>query len=338
MNLKINLFLNLYLPYLILLHFNVAFNQTLKLSNPVGGGNLLCETPFSIQWSGDGASDDVSLYISDNGTDWRNIATTPNDGEHSWSIGPLESTSNTMRIRIIEFNVSGTPLADTSELFTISQNQTDPYEPNNDTSQSHEIVYGDSLTGGFISYVFKDNRDSDWFWFDGQTGDRIRITFYDGPLNYCLFYLYFGDSLITSGRDKVVDLPKSGKYYIRLISLDDYWRDNGRYSLVFKNLSVVPTIFKPITPKLTSLNHIKPKLISNSLQVSFNLAKQDNVSIEIYNIRGQLLQFVDMGQKCAGYYNFNIKMNWVYNTSTGPYLLKMLLGDKPYKMIFTLIK
>jgi len=110
------------------------------VDSPNGGDSLVAETTYNITWYTTGTIDNVKLeYSTNNGTDWTEIiASTPNDGSHTWTVP--NAPSNQCLVRISDAAASNTD--DTSDaVFTI-------YEPGTETITVTAPNGGESITGG----------------------------------------------------------------------------------------------------------------------------------------------------------------------------------------------
>ena len=91
--------------------------QSITLLTPHAGQELNVDSTFVITWTTAGAIDSVGIdFSSDNGGAWTAlVASTPNDGQYSWTIPDAESDSSLIRI----YDVADGSPADTSDLFTV---------------------------------------------------------------------------------------------------------------------------------------------------------------------------------------------------------------------------
>ncbi|MEW6007536.1 MAG: T9SS type A sorting domain-containing protein, partial [bacterium] len=88
------------------------------------------------------------------------------------------------------------------------------------------------------------------------------------------------------------------------------------------------------TPKLSELLNSYPNPANNSCYIPFKLASDANVSLEIYNILGQKVRSIELGQKKAGSYTskdraipFDLKNDNNQPLSSGLYFYKLQAGD-----------
>ncbi|MEW6482045.1 MAG: T9SS type A sorting domain-containing protein, partial [bacterium] len=72
----------------------------------------------------------------------------------------------------------------------------------------------------------------------------------------------------------------------------------------------------------------------NACYIPFKLSKDSNVSLEIYNILGQKVRTIELGQRKKGSYTqkdraifFDLKNNAGQNLSSGLYFYKIKAGD-----------
>lgn len=143
-----------------------ALAQTLTVSPP-GGGTVAAGTTQTIQWTttGDvGATVSIDLYKG--GAFWTSIvASTPNDGEYSWSIAQDEVPGTDYAIHV-EGPVPGPPVAtDDSVVFTITA-----YEPTITSPQGGEV------------WGLGTAQEITWQKEDFPTSTMVDIVLVDGPL------------------------------------------------------------------------------------------------------------------------------------------------------------
>lgn len=112
----------------------------------------------------------------------------------------------------------------------VNLNPTDPYEPNDSLSQATPIAY-ETLTQ--LAYIYGQDRDFDWFSFQGQAGDAIKARVYarsslGGTLDSYL-YLYDANGNLLAENDDIVSgqitdseitftLSQDGTYYLVVTS------------------------------------------------------------------------------------------------------------------------
>ncbi|MEW6104246.1 MAG: T9SS type A sorting domain-containing protein, partial [bacterium] len=88
------------------------------------------------------------------------------------------------------------------------------------------------------------------------------------------------------------------------------------------------------TPKLSELLQSYPNPANNACYIPFKLAKDANVSLEIYNILGQKVRTIELGQKTKGSYTqrnraipFDLKNDNNQPLSSGLYFYKLKADD-----------
>lgn len=77
-----------------------------------------------------------------------------------------------------------------------------------------------------------------------------------------------------------------------------------------------------------------PNPFNAQTTISFGLPGDARVSIAIYNVAGQLVETIDVGQQPAGYYS----VVWEANVASGIYFYKVTAGDYSETMKMTLLK
>ena len=112
----------------------------------------------------------------------------------------------------------------------VNLNPVDPYEPNDTQGQAKPIAYGQTTQ---LAYIYGQDRDFDWFSFQGQAGDTIKARVYarssiGGTLDSYL-YLYDANGNLLAENDDIVSgqitdseitftLSQGGTYYLVVTS------------------------------------------------------------------------------------------------------------------------
>ncbi|MEW6481843.1 MAG: T9SS type A sorting domain-containing protein, partial [bacterium] len=87
-------------------------------------------------------------------------------------------------------------------------------------------------------------------------------------------------------------------------------------------------------PQISELFQSYPNPAKDACYIPFKLSKDSNVSLEIYNILGQRVRTIELGQKPKGSYTqkdraifFDLKNNAGQNLSSGLYFYKIKADD-----------
>jgi len=96
----------------------------------------------------------------------------------------------------------------------------------------------------------------------------------------------------------------------------------------------------PNIPLSTQLKAAYPNPFNPSTRIPYDLAKNAEVKISIYNSRGQIVRVFPLGSKDAGsyYIEWNGKSDRNEDCATGVYYIRMQAGDKQYNSKAVLIK
>lgn len=96
----------------------------------------------------------------------------------------------------------------------------------------------------------------------------------------------------------------------------------------------------PNIPISTQLKAAYPNPFNPSTRIPYDLAKNAEVKISIYNSRGQIVRVFPIGSKDAGsyYIEWNGKSDRDEDCATGVYYIRMQAGDKQYNSKAVLIK
>ncbi len=96
----------------------------------------------------------------------------------------------------------------------------------------------------------------------------------------------------------------------------------------------------PNIPLSTQLKAAYPNPFNPSTRIPYDLARNAEVKISIYNSRGQIVRVFPLGSKDAGsyYIEWNGKSDRNEDCATGVYYIRMQAGDKLYNSKAVLIK
>ena len=135
------------------------------------------------------------------------------------------------------------------------------------------------------------------------------------------------------------ELYTSGDYYYWLESVD-FDGNNGFHGPVSVLYDTSGEYYNPEVPLATELKAIYPNPFNPLAFIPFSLASTADVSIQIYNNRGQLLRDLDLGTKIPGEYR--IEWNGTDHNgqplSTGVYYIRMTAGKDSFQRKAVLLK
>ena len=148
-----------------------------------------------------------------------------------------------------------------------------------------------------------------------QEGKSSQYQFIDAQLYHDGEYYYWVEAILNSGPKKLF-----GPY-------SHFWDSS---------LSEEPT---PI-PSSTSLGNLYPNPFKDLLYIPYSLAKDGLVSVDIYNLRGQKVSSMDIGQKASGTHCATWKAQDSNSKalSSGIYIIKLKTKGKSYVKKAMLIK
>jgi hypothetical protein len=135
------------------------------------------------------------------------------------------------------------------------------------------------------------------------------------------------------------DIDNDGTYYywLQSIEMDGAGDFHGPISVYYNTSGGDPT---PEIPVVTELKDIYPNPFNPLAFIPFSVATTTNVSIVIYNSRGQMVKNIDLGSRTPG--NYRIEWNGTdYNgnaLSNGVYCIKMLAGKDSFQQKAVLMK
>ena len=193
--------------------------------------------------------------------------------------------------------------------FTISALYTDGSFSNPTPFNQVEIIFP---TPENLSYEILDDPAVELAWDFNRGFENFKI-YRDG--------IEIGQPGTNSYTDITVESGESYEYYITAVY-------SGGYESTASNTIVVEVLGsdQDTTPELTSkLNGIYPNPFNPSTNISFDLAQNGQVSLEIYNARGALVQTLLDEQLTTGSYT----INWnAENCASGIYLIQLKTSGK----------
>lgn len=119
--------------------------------------------------------------------------------------------------------------------------------------------------------------------------------------------------------------PGTWYYWLQNVDMDGDNTFHGPISIVINDGSGNPP---PVIPTLTSLDKVYPNPFNPLTTISYGLAKSENVSIQVYNIKGQPVRTLVSGAQSGGTYR--LQWNGTNDNgralSSGVYYIKMTAG------------
>jgi flagellar hook assembly protein FlgD len=126
-------------------------------------------------------------------------------------------------------------------------------------------------------------------------------------------------------------------YWLQVADIDGSESYHGPATLVYTgdNEPALPSI-----PTVTELRSIFPNPFNPNTNLSYSLAEEAEVSVKIYNARGQLVRTLNEGRKAVGHHSaaWDGKDDRGQNQSTGVYFFRMQAGKKVFNSKAVLMK
>ncbi len=118
--------------------------QTITVTSPNGGESWASSSVHDITWTSSGGITNVAiLYSADNGATWSSvIASTPNDGTHSWTLPASNTTQGLIKVQ----DTDGTPSDVSNAVFSITTSQVTLSIQSASGEQSETVILNVSLT------------------------------------------------------------------------------------------------------------------------------------------------------------------------------------------------
>jgi hypothetical protein len=172
----------------------------------------------------------------------------------------------------------------------------DGYEPNNTVSTAKQIQPGVPLNA-----LINPSGDIDWFKFSNTSNKKnVKIELYDLPADYDLQLCDAKGAVLATSQNRgttpeiiIRNSNKVASYTIKVYGFNGAWNQNMCYTL---NVTLSNTSFtkeEAIFPELLSDAStgliIYPNPVSGMLNIDYSSKITGKVSLNIYNITGQLL-------------------------------------------------
>lgn len=155
-------------------NFTISVVPTISVTSPNGGESWCVGSNHNITWTSTGTIANVKLeYSTDSGSNWITIvASTPNDGTHSWMI-PNTPSANSL-VRVSEAT-TGTPSDVSNAVFTIAPQVITVTAPNGgevwQAGTSHNITWTSSCFTGNVELEYSTDGGSSWITIIASTAN-----------------------------------------------------------------------------------------------------------------------------------------------------------------------
>lgn len=126
-------------------------------------------------------------------------------------------------------------------------------------------------------------------------------------------------------------------YWLQVADIDGSESYHGPATLVYTG-NDEPAL--PSIPTVTELRSVFPNPFNPNTNLSYSLAEEAEVSVKIYNARGQLVRTLNEGRKAVGHHSaaWDGKDDRGQNQSTGVYFFRMQAGKKVFNSKAVLMK
>ena len=282
----------------------------ITVTAPNGGENVQVGSSQNITWNSGGTSGNVHIEFSDdNGSTWYNvIASTPDDGSHTYTIPAMPSDSCLIRIS----DVSGGNPSDVSDaVFTISTSigSITVTSPNGGEAwivdSTYNITWTSSSTSGSVYIEYSANNGSGWSFVTASTSD-------DGSYSW------------------TVPNTPSTNCLVRITDSDGSPCDTSDAVFTITLAPGVPTEKIPTVYSMTATKTITNK----NLELIYTLPDRADVTFSIYDITGKIRKKTTKELR-PGFYSEEIDLS---GAPAGIYFVKMEANGKEFNNKFLLIK
>jgi len=181
----------------------------------------------------------------------------------------------------------------------------------NESNNTYITANGPVISGVKVSGSIQPDDTEDWFFMDMDSAGIATVALMSAGGEDLDCYVYYKsdiDSLVYKCYSKEnpdvgrFNINKPGRYYFKVTS---YKKVSSDYSLLIQggigSLNEAPEVLdnpqKPI-PKEFVIRYCYPNPFNNEVSVSFDLKKEENVDLIVYNILGQPVKYIMRNEKC----------------------------------------
>jgi protocatechuate 3,4-dioxygenase beta subunit len=158
---------------------------SLTVTSPNGGEDWVWGSANDITWTSSGVIANVKIeYSTDNGANWTTIiASTPNDGSHSWTVPTIASSQCLVRVSDAS---TGTPADASDGSFSIIEppRSLTVYAPNGGENwmqgSAHTITWGSTGTIANVKIEYSRDNGANWFTIVASRPNTGAQTWYPG--------------------------------------------------------------------------------------------------------------------------------------------------------------
>jgi hypothetical protein len=222
--------------------FTISQIPFITIGSPNGGENWPVGSTQNINWTSGGTSGTVKIdYSTDNGSTWiAVIASTPDDGTHSWTVPNTPSANCLVRVA----DTDGNPTDQSNAVFTISQASfITVVSPNGgefwQVSSVHDITWTSGGTSGTVRIDYSTDNGSAWTTVIASTPDdgTHPWTVPNTPSINCLIRVADTDGNPTDQSNAVFTIsqasfitvvsPNGGEFWQGVIVHNIIWTSSG---------------------------------------------------------------------------------------------------------------
>jgi hypothetical protein len=282
----------------------------ITVTTPNGGENVQVGSSQNITWNSGGTSGNVHIEFSDNnGSSWYDvIASTPDDGSHTYTIPAMPSDSCLIRVSDV---VGGNPSDVSDAVFTISTSigSITVTSPNGGEAwivdSTYNITWTSSSTSGSVYIEYSATNGSGWSYVTASTTDdgSHPWTIPNTPSDTCLVRITDSDGSPSDTSDAVFTITLAPG---------------------------VPTEKIPTVYSMTATKTITNK----NLELIYTLPDKSDVTFSIYDITGKIRKKTTKELR-PGFYSEEIDLS---GAPAGIYFVKMEANGKEFNNKFLLIK
>jgi len=272
----------------------------ISVTAPNGGEDWEVGSSQNITWNSSGTSGDVHIeYSTNNGSDWSDvIASTSDDGTHSWTIPDAPSGNCLVRVS----DADGDPTDQSDAVFTISPipfiTVTSPNGGEDwQADSTYDITWTSSGTSGNVKIESSINNGSNWSDVIASTSDTgaYSWTIPDNPSDSC---------------------------FVRIGDIDGSPLDTSDAIFTISTVSAVPLAK---LPKVYSMS-VREITTGNKFEIKYALPEKAKFRLEVYDIKGTRVKELSE-ESPLGFYSREIDMS---NKPAGVYFIRMEANGKKF--------
>jgi len=290
-----------------------AIPPTAEIHYPNGGEVFSIGTLDTVRWF---ASDNIGVdsvrleYSTNGGSDWVYVASPPaSDTMYEWTVPPTPSTQCLMKVKAFD-----------ASLNTAEDESDSLFEIRDDSLPQITVL---APNGGEV-WVYNEEHDILWDSDDNVGIDSLNITLsLDGGATYPMVVAHINGN--DSSFSWTIPETTSTECLIKVEGYDEALNIASDVSDSLFTIALTGVYGSQTSlPKVTMLNSISPNPFSRRTRINFQISRKTDVQIQLYDIRGCLIENIVKKSYLPGYYSEDLNKH----LSSGVYFIRFSAGKK----------